>query len=78
MFALLAEERRADMLRLAAANRRLQRHKEIGLSKISIVLRNLVFEDQMIPERIPSQVRKEAVILVPILPVMSKHHVWIE
>ena len=57
---------------LAGANFLRERQKNVRAPKISIVLEDLVLQDQMISERIPGQIGQNAVILVTIVAQMSE------
>ncbi len=47
-----------------------------GEPEIAVVLGNLVLQDQVIPERIPSQIRDQPVILMTIVAIVRKDQIW--
>ena len=49
--------------------------EEIWRSEIAVVLRDLVLEDEVIAPRVPGELRNEAVILMPIVAVVSEDEV---
>src|SRR5579862_795672 len=52
-----------------------ERHKNRGLSHVAVILGNLVFENQVIAKRVPSQFRQQAMILVSILASVSENYI---
>ena len=55
-----------------------QLYKEVWGSEITIVLGDLVFQDQVISEGVPRQIRNQTVILVKVASKMSEDDVRIE
>lgn len=55
-----------------------QRHVQVRSAQISIPFRNLVFENELVPESVPGQVGDHSVILVPVVARVSKDDVWTE
>src|SRR5258707_15509612 len=53
----------------------IETHKYVGLSHITVVFWDLVFQYQMISESIPGQLGNLAVVLMSILTVMGKNHI---
>src|ERR1700738_2946350 len=53
----------------------LKRNEHAGLSQGSVIFRNLVFQNQMISERMPSQFGNQAVILMRVIPIVTKNEV---
>jgi len=47
-------------------------HEDIGIAQVSLVLKNFVFEDQVLSERIPCDFGKSSVILVQIFSAMGE------
>src|SRR6266481_8501636 len=47
-----------------------KRHEEAGTPQVTVVLRNLVLQYEMIPERIPGKVRQDPMILMPVVTVV--------
>ena len=66
-----------QIIDLAFIQRRLQRHEQIGPPHVAIVLRNFVFEDQMISKGVPSQFRQQSVVLVRIAVPVGENQVRI-
>src|SRR5271166_165874 len=61
-----------DDLDLAGAGRFFQRNEEVGRAQVAVVVRNLVLQDQVVPERVPREVRDQAVVLVPVVAVVGE------
>src|ERR1700683_168603 len=57
--------------------RRFQRNKQIRATHVPVVLRNLVFEDQMVSICVPGQLGDEPVILVRVAAPVGENHVRI-
>jgi hypothetical protein len=57
---------------LFPAGRPIQLDKQVGRSQIAIVLDDLVFEDQVIPESIPGQFGDQPVVLVQVVTVVRE------
>src|SRR3954451_3005226 len=51
------------------------RHVEIGLTKISVPFRNLVFENVVVPERIPGQTAHKPMVLMCVVPTMREDQI---
>ena len=64
-----------DVTDLSRAHRFLQGHEEVGGTQIAIVFRDLVLKNQVVPERVPRQVRDQTVVLMPIIPVVGENQV---
>src|SRR6266403_5582247 len=56
-----------DEADLLLAGRLIQMHEEIRKAEVAVVFQNLVLKDQVIPKRVPGQVRDETVILMEIV-----------
>jgi hypothetical protein len=56
----------ADARDFILADRAVQRNEQVGLLEIPLILRNLIFQHEVIPERVPGQFREEAMVLVAI------------
>src|SRR3954468_14681999 len=67
MLIALTAERPFEVAHLAGARRTIERHEHVGLAEIAVVLRDFVLQNAMVAKRIPSEVRDDAVILVPII-----------
>ena len=52
--------------------------EDVGLAEIAVVFRNLVFEDQLVSERIPGQLADKTVILVQIVPRMRQDELGVD
>src|SRR5229473_2282098 len=74
-FPALRLERRQDMIHLRATRRFIQRHVAVGRGEIAVVLRDFVFEDQVVPKRVPGEVRNHSVILMPVPPIVGEHEI---
>src|SRR5882672_4577540 len=68
----LAAEMRNQQLDLALQGGSGNRHVDVRLPDIAVPLRNFVFEDLMIPERIPRQLADLAMILMRIVTPMCQ------
>jgi len=55
---------------------RVQRDKEIGSSKVAIVLGNFVFQNEMIPPGVPNELIEDAVVLMQVMTGMGENDVW--
>ena len=72
-FEMLHEQRdllSTDLLR--------KRHKYVGAAEIPVVFKDLILENQVIPESVPCQIRKDTVILMPVVTIMGKDDIRIE
>ena len=78
MLVTLASEESAQILGLLAAQLFVQGDKQVGNAKIAIVFRDFVFENEVIPKRIPGQIGKDPVILMAVVPIMGKDDVRLE
>src|SRR5271165_3543243 len=67
-----------DDLDLAGAGRFFQRNEEVGGTQVTVVLRDLVLQDQVVAKRIPGEVGDQAVVLVPVVAVVSEDEVGAE
>ena len=64
-----------QVLNLPVAGRPVERNEGVGRAQITVVLRDLVFENQVIPERIPGQVRHQPMVLMQVVAGMREDHV---
>ena len=64
---MLGLENLHEVINLLPVDLLLERHKQAGLAHVAIVFWNLVLQNQMVAEGIPSKFRNKAVILVRIL-----------
>ncbi len=60
---------------LRCADRLVERDETVRRAEVAVELRNLVLQNQVIPERVPGQIRQHAVILVPVVPIVRQHEV---
>src|SRR5215469_2120744 len=74
----LGVERTQNVRDLTLAKRLIETHEEIGCSPIAIVLRNFIFEDQVIPEGVPRQLRNQPVILMEIVAMVSEDEIGLK
>ena len=77
-FCLWEREAFDDNLNLPRTDRLLQRKEEVGLAQIAVVLGDLVLQDQVVSERVPGQVGDQAVVLMPVVAVVSEHQIGVE
>ncbi len=52
--------------------------EDIRLAKIPIIFWDLIFQNKVISESIPSQIRQYAVILMPVSMVVRKHNIRVK
>src|ERR1039457_3621456 len=74
-FGILGLEGIHDVTDLLLAHFRLERHEHARLSQVTVVFRNLVFQNQMVPKCIPGQFRDQTMVLVRVLAVVSEDEV---
>src|SRR6516225_6567314 len=72
---LLAGKSRSKMPHLSVSARAVNRHEQIGNAEIAVVLRDLVLDDEVIPECVPRQVGNDSMILMPIVSIVREYHV---
>src|SRR6266851_10090661 len=72
---LLRRKRIENMLGLLLARGAVQPDKEIRCAQVTIVLGNLVFQDQVTAKRVPSQFTDHPVILMQIVAVVRQDQV---
>ena len=53
-------------------------NEAIGRAQVAVELRNLVFENPVVPERVPGEIRQHPVILMPVVPVVREHEIGVE
>ena len=75
VFMFLACETLNDILNFFATDRITQMNEKIGRPGISIVLDDFVFQDEMIPECVPSQLGYKAVVLMEVLAMMCQDEI---
>jgi hypothetical protein len=75
VFLYLSFENLEDMLNLPAAHRLGQLHKKVGLSQITIIFWNFVFQNEFASKGIPGQIGDQTMVLVPIVAIMSQNDV---
>src|SRR5439155_14763684 len=75
LFVALSPEEAHQKLHFALRNDFGKRHEKIRLPQIGVVLWNLVFENEMVAESIPGEFREQAVVLMEIMPEMSKDQI---
>jgi hypothetical protein len=63
---------------LMAGSTAAERHIKVRLAQVSVPFRNLVFENELVAEGIPGQVRHYSVVLVPVVASVSEDDVWME
>ena|SRR5438093_11404223 len=71
----LACEALDDILDFFMTDRIVQMNEKIGRADVSIVLDDFVFQDKVIPECVPSQLRYEAVVLMKVVPIMRQDEI---
>ena len=55
-----------------------KRQIQIRAPEVTVILQNLVFQNQMVPECIPGQVGQHPVILMSIISVMGEDNIGVE
>src|SRR5438094_6955646 len=75
VFMFLACETLNDILNFFATDRITQMNEKIGRPDISIVLDDFVFQDEVSPECVPSQLRYKAVVLMKVVPIISQDEI---
>ena len=78
LFASLRAEVAHQKFHLPATNRATQRDKEVRGAQVGIVFRDFVFQDQVVPKGVPSQLIDHSVILMRVGPGMREDQVWID
>lgn len=73
VLAFLRLEAAQDEVNLLTAERFREANKEIGRTQVAIVFRNLVFQNQMVPETVPGQLADQAMILVQVAATMREN-----
>src|SRR5512138_3851857 len=68
----LGAEGIVEKLHLLLANRLVEGHEAVRRPEIAVELGDLVFENQVIPERVPRQIRQDAVILMAVVPIVGE------
>jgi len=63
----------AQMIDFLLADFLIQRNEEIGDSEVAVVFGNLVLQNQMVPERIPREVRKNSMVLMTVVSIMRQN-----
>ena len=74
----LRRKRAANIAGFALTGFAIQPHEKVRRSQIAIVLWDFVFQDEMVAKRIPSQFADDSVILVEVMPVVSKNQIGSE
>jgi hypothetical protein len=64
-----------DRFDLSPGNRFTQVDEEVRSAEIPIVFRNFIFENEMVPERIPGEFRNQAMILMQVQTLMREDEV---
>jgi hypothetical protein len=72
IFPPLCSENIEQRFAFAPGRARAQRHVQIWLAEISVPLRNLVFENELVTEGVPRQVGHYPVVLVPVVARVGK------
>src|SRR5262245_37973649 len=78
MLVALAAERRLEVFDLAVNRATVEGHETVRRSKIAVVLRDLVFENPVIPPGIPGEIRKYPMVLVAVLPVVRQNQIRVD
>src|SRR5689334_6922087 len=58
--------------------RLLEARKDVGPSKVAVVLGDLVFENEMAPERVPRELRNHSMVLVQIVLVVREDQIRLD
>src|SRR5258706_9714548 len=75
VLAFLAFEALHDGSDFLAGDRLAQGYKQVGCPKISIVFDDFVFQDQVVPERVPGQLGNQPVVLVEVIAIMRQDEI---
>ena len=75
VFVTLRNKTLLDMVSLLSANSLVEVYEYIRGSEITVIFRNLVFENHVISERIPGELRNESMILMEIIPKVRKDEI---
>ncbi|HQK17298.1 MAG TPA: hypothetical protein PLJ27_07585, partial [Polyangiaceae bacterium] len=75
---VLTLEALADVRHFPAARRPIQLNIEVWRPQVSVVLDDLVFEDQVIPEGVPGQFADQPMVLVQVMTVVRENDVGLE
>src|ERR1700730_2615006 len=75
VFLYLSFENVEDMFNLLTAHRFSQLHKEVGLSQVTIIFWNFVFQNEFASKGIPGQIGDQTMVLVPVVAIMSQDDV---
>lgn len=78
LFARLSTEVLHQQLDLAVTELLGERDEQVRLTEVAIVLEYFVFQNQMISECVPGQIRQYPMILMPVISVVRENQVWIE
>src|SRR5690606_26721549 len=72
---LLRREAAHQVVDLATRDGRRERHEEVWPTQVAFVLRDLVLEDQVVAERLPSELGDQTMVLVTIVERVREHDV---
>src|SRR4029078_9959074 len=78
VLSLLTVKVRRQKLQLLVNVVRRQRNVEIRAAHVSVPFRELVLEDQMIPERVPGQFADQPVVLVEVVPSVREDELGVD
>ena len=72
---MLGLERIHDVADFLLTHFQLERHEHARLSQVTVVFRNLILQNQMVPKGIPGQFRDKAMVLMGVLAIVSEDKV---
>ena len=67
-----------EQIAFCLSNRTGNREEDVWLPQISLVLRNFVFQYEMIPKRAPGQLGDYSMILMSIFSSVSEYQIWLD
>jgi len=68
----------AEILRFLPAERLIEADEHIRDTEVAVVLRDFVFQDGVIAEGVPGEIREHAVVLMAVVAEVSEHEVRLE
>jgi hypothetical protein len=75
MFVALTFENAQEVVDFSRTGAIVKGHKQVGLSKIAIVLEDFVFENQVLAKSVPGQIGNDPVILMAVVAIMGEDKV---
>lgn len=78
MFALLGLKKPARMLDFALAPLFIQFNVQVRVADVAVILRNFVFQNNVVPKRVPRKIGENSVVLVTIFSIMRKDQIGLD